>query len=441
MKKNLLALMMFSLFLPVFGDEESVSNKIFELPVLREALLTKQIGMLDISNLKYYFLPEASISSSADFQGAFEDGFSNFSFSPAIGFSQKLPFLISLNCGLKSDMYKMEDESLYYSFTPSVNISLPIFITPAFSSVYNQSLKKEYRARKKSLLLDFDISKHSVVSKYISAVGNYLYNSELDKLYAEKAHLLEVQSRDYEKLFELGKITALELNEKISECTNFYQEQVDVKTRIISAEKEMFELGVLSENLDFTLSSFVQDWKEVYSSEEANIFYQEEKELLTLELSDYVSAQNYASKIPSISGGFSFKTPYTDYNLPDFSASTWNFSIALNLSLSDRFGYSAFAAVSKQNELIELKRCRNQSRKKHLLSERKSTVSLYESYSNTMKNAYEVEQKRLVTYEDLFSIGRISEFDLLVQKNNVSLALLNFEYADFQTLQAMASFY
>ena len=58
-----------------------------------------------------------------------------------------------------------------------------------------------------------------------------------------------------------------------------------------------------------------------------------------------------------------------------------------------------------------------------------------------MKNAYEVEQKRLFTYEDLFSIGRLSEFDLLVQKNNVALALLNSEYADFQTLQALVSFY
>ena len=202
------------------------------------------------------------------------------------------------------------------------------------------------------MLLDFDISKYSVIVKYISAVGNYLYNRELDKLYAEKALLLEVQSRDYEKLFELGKITALELNEKISERTNFYQEQVDVRTRIISAEKEMFELGVLSENLDFTLSSFIKDWKDVYSIENIDSFSQEEKELLTLELTDYVSAQNYASKIPSIIGGFSFKTPYSESDLPDFSASTWNFSIAMNLSFSDRLGYSAFSAVSKQKELI-----------------------------------------------------------------------------------------
>lgn len=442
MKKNkLLYILLLLKVTNLFAEKLSSEEEYAKLPFFMEAEVEREKSLLDIRSYKLNFLPDLNLSSEATFAGSFEDGYSGLSITPSVNISQNLPFLMSLDFGLKSDMYKNSEEDFTYSFTPSASLSLPLFVTPLLASVYNDCFSREYLKRKKLIKLDYKLKLESSVFQYLSALGNYLYYRELEKLYDVKKLLLEEQSRDYEKLFTLGKINALDVSDKISELLKFYQEQCDVKGKIIAAEKELSVLGVKVEKIDEKFSDFLKSWSDFYEKRGLENYYSEEKELLLLEVDNYSVIKAYVNKIPSISGGFSFTSPYGDSDFPDLSLSTWKFNLAVNLPVSEKLGYEAFSALGKAQKLVNIEKEKIIRRKNVLSNERKNYLSLYQSYSRTMKNAAELEKKRLLSYENLNKLGRISDFDISMQKNNLDLSELFADYADFQILLAFASFY
>lgn len=442
MKKNkLLFILLLLKVTNLFAEKLSSEEEYAKLPFFMEAEVEREKSLLDIRSYKLNFLPDLNLSSEATFAGSFEDGYSGLSITPSVNISQNLPFLMSLDFGLKSGMYKNSEEDFTYSFTPSASLSLPLFVTPLLASVYNDCFSREYLKRKKLIKLDYKLKLESSVFQYLSALGNYLYYRELEKLYDEKKLLLEEQSRDYEKLFTLGKINALDVSDKISELLKFYQEQCDVKGKIIAAEKELSVLGVKVEKIDEKFSDFLKSWSDFYEKRGLENYYSEEKELLLLEVDNYSVIKAYVNKIPSISGGFSFTSPYGDSDFPDLSLSTWKFNLAVNLPVSEKLGYEAFSALGKAQKLVNIEKEKIIRRKNVLSNERKNYLSLYQSYSRTMKNAAELEKKRLLSYENLNKLGRISDFDISMQKNNLDLSELFADYADFQILLAFASFY
>ncbi|MCR5494740.1 MAG: TolC family protein [Treponema sp.] len=442
MKKNkLLFILLLLKVTNLFAEKLSSEEEYAKLPFFMEAEVEREKSLLDIRSYKLNFLPDLNLSSEATFAGSFEDGYSGLSITPSVNISQNLPFLMSLDFGLKSDMYKNSEEDFTYSFTPSASLSLPLFVTPLLASVYNDCFSREYLKRKKLIKLDYKLKLESSVFQYLSALGNYLYYRELEKLYDKKKLLLEEQSRDYEKLFTLGKINALDVSDKISELLKFYQEQCDVKGKIIAAEKELSVLGVKVEKIDEKFSDFLKSWSDFYEKRGLENYYSEEKELLLLEVDNYSVIKAYVNKIPSISGGFSFTSPYGDSDFPDLSLSTWKFNLAVNLPVSEKLGYEAFSALGKAQKLVNIEKEKIIRRKNVLSNERKNYLSLYQSYSRTMKNAAELEKKRLLSYENLNKLGRISDFDISMQKNNLDLSELFADYADFQILLAFASFY
>ena len=58
-----------------------------------------------------------------------------------------------------------------------------------------------------------------------------------------------------------------------------------------------------------------------------------------------------------------------------------------------------------------------------------------------MDNAAALEKSRLQEYEDLHKIGKLSEYDLNMQRNTSALSDLYADYADLQLLLTRLSFY
>lgn len=411
------------------------------LPSFAEAELLRQKSMLDLRSDRSFFLPNITLSSGAQLKGSFEDDSSNIVFTPELTFFQNLPFLASMELGVKGSMCKNEGDEMMYAFTPSASLTLPLLVTPELLSAYCRSFAGEYKSKKKSVDLDYRIALESSAGKYVSAVGNYLYYRELELLYIEKERLLALRSSDYEKLFSLGKVTALDVSEKVSDLLNFYQEQVVVRGKIISSEKELMELGIEPGKISCAFSGFLAAWGQYYRKRGTECFFQEEKELVSLDAVSFSGIKKYASRIPTVSGGFSFATPYGSDEFPDVSLSSWTFSLDVTLPVSEGLGISSISALIKQQDLVSIEKQKIYRRKESLSRERKNYISLYESYAATMRNAAEVEKKRLNSYEELLRIGRLSEFDLSMQKNAHALSNLQALYADFQTLLALASFY
>lgn len=418
------------------------STYFYALPFYRKALIEKNLGFLSIKEYGNFFLPKCTFSAKSSLEGDYEEGMKSFSSQPAFDFIQKLPGACSLGASLSGNIYlSLSDEiDFCYRCIPSVSLSVPLAGSRKFISIYNFYGRNNYASRKKSLDLQFDIAVRDGIYKYVSEVGNYLYYRRISELYSEKYELLERQTEDYESLFNMGKVTAVNVSDKISEKMQFFQSVVEVNRNIITSEKALAEMGIRKEEISFSLEDFISSCRQNFLIS-GPVYYRDYREIsyLDVELLDYV--ESVAGSLPYVTAGFSMVSPVSDYDFPDFSEGTWAFSLSLTIPFYGRSGGNLIKSVSEFSHLTGLEKERLTRRHLSSDAERKGFLELYETYRISMEKTAMLETERLSEYENLYRIGRISEYDLKMQQNTAALSRLYNDYAELKLILTELSFY
>ena len=298
-----------------------------------------------------------------------------------------------------------------------------------------------YKIRKKNSDISYLLSLNKGVCRLVSEAGNYLYYKRMLRLYEEKLSLLEQQTDDYEKLFVLGKINAINVHDQISEKLKFIQEKVELQGKYIAAEKSLKELGAEELLLEFDLKSFVEKWKEYCKLYHRESFLKDEQNLLALDINHFSYVESASSSIPSFSAGFSINSPYSQQDFPDFSQANWNINVAFNIPLKQKAGLNAIDSMVIHKNMTLLEKQKLMRSQKSSKQEREGYVLLYDSYCKTMQNASNLEKNRLDSYTELNKAGKLSDFDLKLQENNSEIYDNYADYAELQLLVTLLSCY
>ena len=199
-------------------------------------------------------------------------------------------------------------------------------------------------------------------------------------------------------------------------------------------------MGVRKEDILFSLKDFISSCRKRFLTSEP-VYYRDYKEIsyLDVELLDYV--ESAAGSLPYVTAGFSMVSPVSDYDFPDFSEGTWAFSLSFTLPLYGRSGGNLIKSVAEFSRLSALEKERLTRRHLSSDAERKGFLELYESYRISMEKTASLEAERLSEYENLYKIGRISEYDLKMQQNTAALSCLYNDYAELKLILTELSFY
>lgn len=421
--------------------QNSYIKEISELPFFQEADAMYKFEQKDISSYSLFFVPKFYVDGSGKFTGDFEEGFSIFDAVPSLSIIQNLPGNTKLKCSVGSYMAYSEENNFTYSLNPEITFSIPLVTTPAYMKLYYRYEKNNYGIRKRISDVKYMIAVKDGLSRFVSETGNYAFYKRLIKLFEEKRVLLEKQTEDYEKLFILGRISALELSDQINQKMKFLQEKIDVESKFITAKKNLMELGVDEENFSSDIKELVKKWNGYCSAYHDETFYRDEQQLISNEINLFSYIESANSMIPVFNAGFSVKTSDDLQSYPDFTESYWQLKFSFSIPVTEKFGLKPIDLIMKNEKMRSLEKAKILRSQKSSSEERKSYIKLYSLYKDSMKSAAVLEMNRLDSYKGLYSAGKLSEFDLMMQENTANLAELYSDYADLQLLTTKLSFY
>lgn len=413
----------------------------FSLPFVQEAKTLHDFELKNISGCSLFYVPDINLYVNADFNGDFEDNFTLFRGVPTVKITQNLPGIAKLQCLLSAELSDSKEYDFKYSLSQSVSLSFPLINTPGYIKLFHNYGMNNYKIRKKNSDISYLLSLNKGVCRLVSEAGNYLYYKRMLKLYEEKLSLLEQQTDDYEKLFVLGKINAINVHDQISEKLKFIQEKVELQGKYIAAEKSLKELGAEELLLEFDLKSFVEKWKEYCKLYHRESFLQDEQNLLALDINHFSYVESVSSSIPSFSAGFSINSPFSQQDFPDFSQANWNINVAFNIPLKQKAGLNSIDSMVIHKNMTLLEKQKLMRSQKSSKQEREGYVLLYDSYCKTMQNASNLEKNRLDSYTELNKAGKLSDFDLKLQENNSEIYDNYADYAELQLLVTLLSCY
>lgn len=434
----------FSVF-PLTFKDFSLEN----LDLKKTAILNREFSLLELKSYKNFYAPKAYFDLSGNLTGNLSgslienetDFFSNVNIFPKAVFSLNLPAMIEFDFSTSLGIdFSQCSSQIFYQTNPEISFSVPIIFKNEIIKNYNDFSRNYYSSKKKETLLNYKIEILEGIQNYILNIGNYLYYKELIILNDEKIKFLEKLNFDYEKLFENGKITSIELEEQYSEFNTLFYEQSDCKIQFISAEKLLLEIGIEIKE-KFCFSEFIDFW-ENYFSEFLGTFDSDKLELLMLENSRLKNAENSKSLASFLTCGFSILNNHENNNFFNIEDSTWQFNLSVRIPC-----FPSFLNNSEQkqnlinNSLYEIEKSKLIRKQKSSENFRKTSIQMYKSYVDSTRKNVQLEKNRYESYKKLNEIGRLSNFNLEYQKNVVDFANLNELYARFKFLVFKAGMY
>lgn len=450
MKANrLLAVLHLAFFVfPVFCENHL--KNFYSLDLIESAELRYRNTVLSANNCERYFVPKISLSGSCGFSGSLGNDYFNGQGSGGISVSQWFPGFVGVDWYFSGNGYGFSEfwdcsKDFSYSVTPGIRVSVPL----VFSSAGVKILDGYGRNYGKELLrygnLSYKTELFAGKKNFSVTAGSYLYYQELVDCYEERINLLEEQSRDYEKLFELGKINYLEMQEKSSEILSLLKQKQEAKSNLIETEMKLREIGLLPEKCGESLEDFLEFWIMHYREQKENFgdyYCSDELEKSKVLVQLYSNAETIASEIPRFETDVSFSSDYTDSGIPDFTDAGWKINFSLNIPLfPDCTGGSAGRRLKNYGELSALQLKGLERRQAVTKKRREAQMTMLESYCEGLEKRLQLEEQRLLMVEKMVTVGKAPEFDSRWQKNVCQLARMEWRFGLLQKLALMADFY
>lgn len=432
-----------SFFSMFFGFGLSLDEFSFEdLNFFQIAKLNQTIASLDAKKYKNFYAPRMYLNTDGNISGDMTDGWNSVFASPVVSFSQELPSLASISYETEYNLlFNESDFTMSNSFSHSLSLKLPFAFNNTVFGTFNDFAKNYYRKKNHLAALNFSNAVSAGTKDFISAAGNALYYRNLIFLNEKRLAFLEKLNQDYEKLFALGKITSIELNEQFSKYRDLINDQQNCRVSLVSSEQKIFELGGSLPGEEISFEDFVAFCEELFSCRKET-FSVDEAEYLQLETERLKNAVSYKSSLSFLSAGFSVSTGYAQNDFPSFENSAWSFSLEMRIPcFPDVLNISEMNKYALTDKLYQLEKAKILKRQEYSKRSRAASLKLYEESVRSMEDSLVLEEKRMESYKQLVLAGRLPEADFLYQKDEVEFARLNLLLSRFQLVMLKASFY
>lgn len=441
MKKFFCPVLFFFSVVRVFGislDDFSF----YGLDFFHIANLNQSIASLESKKYKNFYAPKMYFNANGNFSGDMADGLKSVFASPAVSFLQELPALASVSYEFGGNLIFTESESgLANSLSGSISVDLPIAFNKSVFENYNDFAKNYYFKKKRLAALNFFNAVSAGTKDFISAAGNALYYHQLIRLNRKRLEFFEKLNQDYEKLFALGKITSIELNEQFSKYRDLLEEQQNCRVSLVSAEQKISESGGIIPGENISFEEFVGLCENLFSTQKET-FSADEVEYLQLETERLKNASSCKSSVNFLTAGFSVSTGYVQNDFPSFEKSEWAFSLGVKIPcFPDVLNISEVNKYALTDKLYQLEKAKILRRQECSKKSRAVSLKLYEESVCSMRKSLELEESRLESYGRLMAAGRLSESDFLYQKDEVEFAKLSLLFSRFQLVVLKLSFY
>lgn len=406
------------------------------------ARLNQCIVSLETKKYKNFFFPKICLAADGNISGDMTDGWKNIFVSPSVSFSQELPGFASVSYDTGCNfIFNESDSSFSNSLSQSFYVNLPIGFNSSVFKTFNEFGKDYYRQKNYLAALNYFNAVSAGKKDFISAVGNFLYYRQMIFLNENRLEFLKKLNEDYEKLFSLGKITSIELNEQYSKFRDLSNSQQNCRLSLVSYEQKIYELGGVVPEKNISFSEFVVFCEELFA-EHKETFSAEEAEFVQIETERLKNASLCKSSLSFLTGGFSVSTGYAKNDWPSLNELEWSFNLSVKIPIfSDALGISEMNKYSLSNNLYQIEKSKILRRREYSRRSRIASLKLYEDSVACSRETFELEQRRLESYGQLLSAGRLPESDFLYQKSEVDYSKLNFFYSRFNLAVLKAGFY
>lgn len=437
------------------------------LSELHLAQATYQKEMNQAESYRFPYMPSLSFSAKASASGellrfsglnSVKEAFSNADCSSSFASAslvlhQRLPGAASADFSVDVPFsYSFQEYEGAWSIAPSVGFSVPLTFSHKLIKANDAFIQHKYRRKKSIYGLSLKTDGRMAYKKFFESASDFIYCSALEKIYDKKQELLEFQLEESERLFIMGRITTVELNQLKNQLQEFYQTQMENKTKKIQMYcelnvcgdfflKEMGDKEALGKEVDY--EQFLNEWEEYVQT-----FFPEQnnyRNAAILENQDCFADEVEAlvQRLPFLSATISTSTDSQKFgqNL-EFSNVSWNasfgFSIPILSGNSDVFGRKGYA---KANLVYIQKKQILEKQAQTVFEERKVFLQQYKNYYAVLSNAAELEKQRLENYKALNDLGRLSDFDLNMQLLALEIAKLKALNARALCISTMLGFY
>ncbi len=414
----------------------------FDLNFFQIAKLNQAIVSLDAKKYKNFYAPKMYFNADGNISGDMTDGWKSVFASPVISFSQELPSLASISCETGYNLlFSESDFSMANSFSHSLSLKMPLSFNKTVFGTFNDFAKNYYRKKNYLATLNFSNAVSAGTKDFISATGNVLYYRNLIFLNKKRLAFYEKLNQDYEKLFALGKITSIELNEQFSKYRDLINGLQNCRVSLVSSEQKIFELGGILPGEEISFENFVAFCEELFAARKET-FSVDEAEYLQVETERLKNALSYKSSLSFLSAAFSVSTRYAQDDFPSFENADWSFSIGMKIPcFPDVLNISEMNKYALTDKLYQLEKAKILKRQEYSRKNRIASLKLYEESVRSMEDSLALEEKRVESYKRIMLAGRLSEADFLYQKDEVEFARLNLLFSRFQLIVLKASFY
>lgn len=414
----------------------------YSLDFFDVARLNQSIVSAETKKYKNFFLPKMYLGTDGNISGDIAGGWKSIFASPSVSFSQELPGFASISYGAGCNFVFAEiDNSFSNSLTQSVSVNLPLAFNKSVFKTFNEFGKNYYRQKNYLAALNYFNAVSAGKKDFVSAVGNFLYYRQMIFLNENRLEFLKKLNEDYEKLFALGKITSIELNEQYSKFRDLTNSQQNCKLSLVSYEQKIYELGGVAPEKNVSFADFVVFCEELFADYKET-FFAEEAEFVQIETERLKNASLCKSSLSFLTGGFSVSTEYSKNDWPSFDEISWAFNLAVKIPIcSDALNFSEMNKYSLSDNLYQIEKARILRRREYSRQSRVASLKLHEDSVSCAKETFELEQERLEAFRQLFIAGRLPETDFLYQKSEVDYSELNFFYSRFNLAVLKAGFY
>ncbi len=415
-----------------------------------QAELDKNI-FLDYKN---FFLPSFDFNFSGSYLGEFESANSSTNLSPTFTLNQNLPggAIFKIGSDYSLDVLNLDwDVNHTHALNPFASFEIPLIFDKKFFRENVDGSLKYAKFYEKFLDADYKLKNKENLCDFVNNFGNFLYYLELKKVLREKNQILNLQEENFEKMILTGKVSAMEVSEKIKSNYENLKEISENENNILKSKENLilmdlkFDLENESENI--LLKDFLLFWLNILENENKNendfLFLSENYELSLLDKNYYENVRSSVKNLPSFTTDFFLQNESSSFSsFPDFKNAVWKAKISVNIPIS--FGNNIFLQGKNQSlkrKIYFFERERIYD-KISLKSEKISSVKkIYSDYILNLLYQLKIEEKRTETYEKLLEMGKISKLDLEFQKNQKNLSECYFYKAKLDYICALLENY
>lgn len=429
-------------------NESEVKFEIRDLiPRLKDvetAELTLNLNRLSNSSLKFRWVPSLGITLDGEVDGNFGEGVYDLEAVPSISVNQlllggmnlwakvKIPVEFSRKDYSGLEFRDFENgENYKWEWISSFGVNIPLINGKKTRKLYNSYLMEEYTQEEKSSLLNYKINIEKAREDFSGKLWSYLYCKKFRELMNQEILLYEKLYDDKEKLFKAGRSSVLDMAEAKTHIFELIQEKLEYENIMLSMEKNLCEIGVDCEQINFNLGH-VLEWISGLCEQlgERESYVTDLKKIAAKRQFNQILVP-YVQKFPVFQSSFSIDR---DLN--------WKGALNIGFELFPEvmFGKKA-ESVELQYELYKKQVSSIENTEKFIQREREQSLHSRKVYSAEMNQYYLREKERYEGFEVLYECGKISQWDLNLQQLMVEKARLYDMDGKFQIYETALSFY